>query len=874
MAQQRLRGLPAHPPGPTFLAYTPNGRKLITVGLNNAIRVFQTGSDDEPTNIDNAQDSNTAVAAANDFFVTGSEDGTVCKYSLETNSLDDVLVRSTLPVREIALSPDGNWAAVASDELAVKVVNTQDMTRVLYLREQSRPVKHVSFDVSGTYLAVSCSDGLIYVYSLSSEEPQLIKKVDGLIKALETDVEASSKVIWHPDGRAFAAPTPTRDMQVVSRSDWEKQRAFKSGHSGDVTAAAWSPNGGLLATSGHDRKLVLWDVKTQRAIKTYDDVRATILAMSWHPTDNVLSYTNNDGELFIHTDVVPADHARILEKDLCPAPFIHEPLAETTANARRGPVNGAKEIAHRPARAGSPDSLDEILAEDDELSDAEPFVDDDDGAGYADAVNGHGKRPRTLDDLVVSNGKRSKASHGGIGTGTFQPKIHAPFQPGSTPWRGNRRYLCLNLTGFVWTVDQDTHHTVTVEFYDREAHRDFHFTDPFLYDKACLNDKGTLFACPSSKDHPAFVHYRPHETWTTRSDDWRIPLPHGEEAVAISLSESYIVVATTADYVRVYTLFGVPVRVSRLKSSPAVTCASWRDYVLTVANGPVGGDGATRLLYSIENVKRDEVLQNDDAVALGPGVKLQSVFFSDQGDPHIYDSTGTLLVLQHWRQPHAARWVPLLDTRLLPRLASGRRTESYWPVAVANARFHCIILKGGDAHPYFPRPLLSDFDFAVPVYGRLLPKTADAEKKKKRPSDPDDMDDAPSDDEDTADLSEPQSLESSHLLQSTLHSLHADTLATTTSTASQRAALARSEVELDKLLLQLLAAECRDGEQRGMKCLDIVSLMRDRSGKMVDAAMRVAARFGRDVLSDKIAELAERRLVGLDGDDEDGLDDE
>ena len=45
----------------------------------------------------------------------------------------------------------------------------------------------------------------------------------------------------------------------------------------------------------------------------------------------------------------------------------------------------------------------------------------------------------------------------------------------------------LNLTGFVWTVDQDTHHTVTVEFYDREFHRDFHFTDPYLYDKACLS---------------------------------------------------------------------------------------------------------------------------------------------------------------------------------------------------------------------------------------------------------------------------------------------------------------------------------------------------------------------------------------------------
>lgn len=29
---------------------------------------------------------------------------------------------------------------------------------------------------------------------------------------------------------------------------------------------------------------------------------------------------------------------------------------------------------------------------------------------------------------------------------------------------------------------------MTVEFYDRELHRDFHFTDPYQYDKACLSE--------------------------------------------------------------------------------------------------------------------------------------------------------------------------------------------------------------------------------------------------------------------------------------------------------------------------------------------------------------------------------------------------
>jgi chromosome transmission fidelity protein 4 len=51
----------------------------------------------------------------NDFFITGSEDGTVSKYSLESNRFEEILVRSTLPVRDVALSPDGNWIAVASE---------------------------------------------------------------------------------------------------------------------------------------------------------------------------------------------------------------------------------------------------------------------------------------------------------------------------------------------------------------------------------------------------------------------------------------------------------------------------------------------------------------------------------------------------------------------------------------------------------------------------------------------------------------------------------------------------------------------------------------------------------------------------------------
>lgn len=608
------------------------------------------------------------------------------------------------------------------------------------------------------------------------------------------------------------------------------QKSFKDGHSSTISAAAWSPNGALLVTTGINRRLNLWDAKTQSIIKQYDDARATILAMRWHPNHNTLAYTNNDGELYIHEDFLSSDHEPLLERSMQKPPFLEatngdaEPISNGITNGQR-------------KRYGTPDSLDDLLSlggNGGDDGDDDGFLEDDDGAGYAE-VNVNGKR---LNGHQATNGgdlKRYKPAE------QFNPIIHEPFQPGSTPWRGNRRYLCLNLIGVVWTISQETHHTVTVEFYDREFQRDFHFTDPWMYDKACLNANGTLFSSNPRGSEPAQLYYRPHQTWTTRTD-WRTKLPPGESITAIALSDSYVTISTSTGYVRIYTLFGVPFRVYRQKASPAVTCASWRDYVMTIGNGGVGAERRTQLTYTIENVKRDEIIQAEDVVALAPGTTLQSVFFSDAGDPYIYDSTGTLLVLAHWRKPGQAKWVPLLDTRLLDRRADGRKQESYWPVAVDGNRFHCIILKGEEKHPYFPRPLLSDFEFKMPLSSTPA-----------SPSDPDAMDTNGNSDVLAGH-------EHTFVLNAVLASLIRDAIDTTRPAPSQYADLTQLEAESDKALLQLLGDECRQGEERGMKALEICTLMPNVNEKMFDFARKVAIRFGRELLAEKIDELEGMRL--------------
>lgn len=204
-------------------------------------------------------------------------------------------------------------------------------------------------------------------------------------------------------------------------------------------------------------------------------------------------------------------------------------------------------------------------------------------------------------------------------------------------------------------------------------------------------------------------------------------------------------------------------------------------------------------------------------------------------------------MLQHWRTTGQARWVPLLDTKQLARLAGGRKEETYWPVAVAQDKFHCIILKGGDKNPYFPRPLLSEFDFQVPISSKSVNDSTD---------------------EDAAAGNEVSRFEETFVRGSVLLSLFRDLLASTNATSSQRTELARKELDIDKTLLQMLAIECREGEDRGMKALELVNLMTDRNGKMIEAAAKVAQRYGRGVLEDKIRDLAERRVMGMGDDDE------
>lgn len=203
-------------------------------------------------------------------------------YELAGCSFDKLLTRCTLPVRDVAVSPDGQWVAIASEyviqsraartkisELHVKIINLQDPLQIIYIRDLPRSIKHVTFDPSGSYIAASGTDGNIYVYSLSQESPRLLHKVEEVIAALDGATEETSRAVWHPNGRTFAACDSVRDIRIVGYNDGEVKQCFTGNHSGPITDYVWSPNGAMLLSAANNDKLVLWDAETLVEVRRY-----------------------------------------------------------------------------------------------------------------------------------------------------------------------------------------------------------------------------------------------------------------------------------------------------------------------------------------------------------------------------------------------------------------------------------------------------------------------------------------------------------------------------------------------------------------------------------------------------------------------------
>ncbi|HYK34719.1 toll/interleukin-1 receptor domain-containing protein [Alloacidobacterium sp.] len=263
-----------------YVAWSPDGKRLVTASDPNAAKIWDAASGREGL----VFPGNTSVAWSRDGkrLVTTSRDVTATVW--DTVSIQEVLTLRghTGPVDSVAWSPDGKRLATASGDKTAKVWDVDGVQEVLILRGHRGSVNCVTWSPDGERLATASDDHTAKVWDgVSGKELQTLR---GHMKEVNC-------VAWSPDGKHLATGSDDETVKIwdaasgkelltlrgenynavrqkeeeKENEEWAKEDPKMSGLLGHqlpfpnyVNSVAWSPDSKLLATAGTDETVKIW----------------------------------------------------------------------------------------------------------------------------------------------------------------------------------------------------------------------------------------------------------------------------------------------------------------------------------------------------------------------------------------------------------------------------------------------------------------------------------------------------------------------------------------------------------------------------------------------------------------------------------------
>ncbi|MEH1926882.1 serine/threonine-protein kinase [Nostoc sp.] len=218
-----------------------------------------------------------AISPDSNTLASASDDKIVKLWDLNTQKVLASLLGHSQAVKSVTFSPDGQILATASDDKTIKLWQVETLEEISILLGHSHAVKSVAFSPDGQILASGSWDKTIKLWDVNSGRE---------ICTMTGHQLQVNAVAFSPQGQLLASASYDRTIrlwQISALEDFQRELQNRpcysllgtlSGHAWAVLTVAFSPDGKILATGSDDNTIKLWEVNTGQLI-------CTLVGHSW-----------------------------------------------------------------------------------------------------------------------------------------------------------------------------------------------------------------------------------------------------------------------------------------------------------------------------------------------------------------------------------------------------------------------------------------------------------------------------------------------------------------------------------------------------------------------------------------------------------------
>jgi WD40 repeat protein len=265
------------------LQWAPDGRKVVTIGQEPALKVWQVERDQEfgVTTSGGGAVRRLAFSSDGRHLAIGSPD--------EVEILDAATGKTTMALSGhdgVAWSPDNRKIATASADNTATIWDAESGKPLIILRGHEGYVIGLAWSRDGKSVATSSEDQTARIWDASTGAEQ---------KCLRPHKEDLSAVAWSPDGKWLMTTSSDGQGKLWEAGSWRDRVTIPLSRF-DASVQRWNPDSTRVAFVSEGSARIL-DVATGRVLRTLTGHGVITRSLAWSPDGKRLVTTNSQGTI-------------------------------------------------------------------------------------------------------------------------------------------------------------------------------------------------------------------------------------------------------------------------------------------------------------------------------------------------------------------------------------------------------------------------------------------------------------------------------------------------------------------------------------------------------------------------------------------------